>query len=237
MHFQSLAVLSLAAFTIAAPTPAKRQSGPVLADTTYNDISIAGGQAGNAEAEALAVFSALDLQNPGNIDPADIKFLGEVNNVANDAEVSAFNPAVEAATGDEADQIQNGKIKNKVLKLMATKIELEAKQAQGEDVADKLAAETTKLNNNIATDTKNAGQTSIAEPFNAVISGGGNVAAGAANGNNNAASTGSSAATGNISTGEAANGRNGAQNNVAADAVEDAEAEDAGNEDDNNNNN
>lgn len=57
---------------------------------------------------------------------------------------------------------------------MATKIELEAKQAQGEDVADKLAAELKKLNNNIATDEKNAGQTSIAEPFDATISGGGN---------------------------------------------------------------
>lgn len=57
---------------------------------------------------------------------------------------------------------------------MATKIQLEAKQAQGEDVADKLAEETTKLNNNIATDAKNAGQTSIAEPFDATISGGGN---------------------------------------------------------------
>jgi hypothetical protein len=111
MYFQSFAILSLAAFSVAAPTPNKRavvarQSGPVLADTTYNDISIAGGQAGNAQAEAAAVFSALDLQNPENIDPADLTFLNEVNQVANDAEKEAFNPAVEAATGDEADQIQ-----------------------------------------------------------------------------------------------------------------------------------
>ncbi|KAF2845500.1 hypothetical protein T440DRAFT_265751 [Plenodomus tracheiphilus IPT5] len=172
MRFQSITILSLAALAIAAPM--KRQSGPVLADTTYNEISIAGGVAGDAEAEALAKFSALDLQNPENIDPADITFLGEVNNVANDAEKEAFNPAVEAATGDEADQIQNGKIKNKVLKLMATKIQLQAKQAQGDDsVAEKLADETKKLNNNIATDKKNAGQTSIAESFDATISGGG----------------------------------------------------------------
>lgn len=109
MHFQSFTILSLAVFTIAAPTPRAlkaRQSGPVLADTTYNDISISGGQAGNAEAEALAVFSALDIQNPENIDPADINFLGQVNDVANDAEVKAFNTAVAAASGDEADQIQ-----------------------------------------------------------------------------------------------------------------------------------
>ncbi|KAG9194502.1 hypothetical protein G6011_04537 [Alternaria panax] len=180
MYFQSLAVLSLAAFSVAAPTYNKRavvarQSGPVLADTTYNDISIAGGQAGNAQAEAMAVFSALDLQNPENIDAADLTFLNEVNQVANDAEKEAFNPAVEAATGDEADQIQNGKIKNKVLKLMATVIKLQAQQAQGDDsVADKLAEEMTKLNNNIEQDTAAAGQVSIAEPFDATISGGGN---------------------------------------------------------------
>ncbi|CAN9114026.1 hypothetical protein CUC08_Gglean002743 [Alternaria sp. MG1] len=180
MYFQSFAVLSLAALSVAAPTSSKRavlarQSGPVLADTTYNDISISGGQAGNAQAEAMAVFSALDLQNPGNIDPADLTFLNEVNQVANDAEKEAFNPAVEAATGDEADQIQNGKIKNKVLKLMATVIKLQAQQAQGDDsVADKLAEEMTKLNNNIKQDTAAAGQVSIAEPFDATISGGGN---------------------------------------------------------------
>jgi hypothetical protein len=101
MYFQSFAVLSLAALSVAAPTSSKRavlarQSGAVLADTTYNDISISGGQAGNAQAEAMAVFSAL----------ADLTFLNEVNQVANDAEKEAFNPAVEAATGDEADQIQ-----------------------------------------------------------------------------------------------------------------------------------
>ncbi|KAF1938196.1 hypothetical protein EJ02DRAFT_469076 [Clathrospora elynae] len=182
MLFQSFTIISLAALSIAAPTPYKRaleirKSGPVLADTTYNDISIAGGQAGNAQAEALAVFSALDLQNPENIDPADIKFLNKVNNVANKAEDGAFNTAVAAATGDAAAQIQNGKIKNKVLKLTASTIALKANQAQGEDVAAKLADETKKLNNNIAIDTKNAGQTSIAEPFDGAISGGGKIAA------------------------------------------------------------
>lgn len=66
--------------------------------------------------------------------------------------------------------VQNGKIKNKVLKLMATVIKLEAQQAQGQDVADKLATEQTKLANNIATDKENAGQPSTAVPFEATIS-------------------------------------------------------------------
>jgi hypothetical protein len=42
---------------------------------------------------------------------------------------------------------------------MATVIKLEAQQAQGDaSVAAKLAEETKKLDNNIATDVKNAGQ-------------------------------------------------------------------------------
>ncbi|KZM19401.1 uncharacterized protein EKO05_0009051 [Ascochyta rabiei] len=179
MHLQLATITALAALSSALPTLKVRQSGPVLASTTYDAISISGGQAGNAEAEALAVFSALDVNNPGNIDPADIDFLGQVNDVANDAETGVFNPAIEAATGDEADALSAGKIKNKVLKLMATKIELEAKQAQGEDVAAKLEDETKKLNNNIATDKESAGKPSTALPFDASITGGGSTAAGA----------------------------------------------------------
>ncbi|EUC42287.1 hypothetical protein COCMIDRAFT_103885 [Bipolaris oryzae ATCC 44560] len=173
MYFAPLAILSLSALSFAAPVVVPRQAGPVLKDTTYNAISISGGQAGNAKAEASALFSALDLQNPENIDQADLTFLNEVNQVANDAETKAFNPAVEAASGTEATQIQNGKIKNKVLKLMATVIKLQAQQAQGDDVAAKLAEETKKLNTNVALDTAAAGQVSIAEPFDAKISGSG----------------------------------------------------------------
>lgn len=193
MHFQITTVAALAVLTSALPTLKVRQSGPVLADTTYNAISISGGQAGNAEAEALSVFSALDLQNPGNIDAADLDFLGQVNDVANDAETGVFNPAIEAATGADADALAAGKTKNKVLKLMATKIELEAKQAQGEDVSAKLADESKKLDNNIATDKKNAGNPSTALPFDATISGGGNVAAGAGAAGNNGTATNNNA--------------------------------------------
>ena len=254
MHFQVATITALAALTSALPALRVRQSGPVLASTTYDAISISGGQAGNAEAEALAVFSALDLNNPENIDAADIDFLGQVNNVANDAETGAFNPAVEAATGAEADALAAGKTKNKVLKLMATKIELEAKQAQGEDVAAKLEEELTKLNNNIATDTKNAGNPSTALPFDANITGGGataavagNAAAGnnntaAGNNNNTAAGNNKNAAAGNNKNAAAGNDKNAAagndknanQDDAAADDSADDNADDDNAEDDNN---
>jgi hypothetical protein len=70
----------------------------------------------------------------------------------------------------QANHVQAGKIKNKVLKLEATVIKLEAQQAQGEDVAADLATEQKKLDNNIAQDVAIAGKPSTALPFDAAIS-------------------------------------------------------------------
>lgn len=106
MHFQSLTVLSLAALAVALPASLQTRQAGVLKATTFNDISIAGGVAGNAEEEAAAVFSALNLNDLASVSKADLDFLNEVNQVANDAETDAFNPAVEAATGAAADAAQ-----------------------------------------------------------------------------------------------------------------------------------
>lgn len=106
MHFQSFTILSLAALSVALPASLKTRQAGVLQATTFNDISIAGGTAGNAEEEATAAFSALNLNDPASISAADQDFLNAVNQVANDAEVEAFNPAVEGATGAEADAAQ-----------------------------------------------------------------------------------------------------------------------------------
>ena len=97
----------------------------------------------------------------------DIDFLDSVNSICNDAEKEAFNTAIDAADGEEADALQRGKIKNKVLKLEATMIRLMIEQAQGEDVSDKIAAELKKLNNNISQDEDEAGQPSTAVSFDA----------------------------------------------------------------------
>jgi hypothetical protein len=87
MHFSIVAILSLSSIVLGAP---------VLTATTYNDIQISGGTAGNA----------LDLENPENIDSADLDFLNTVNQVANDAEKEAFNTAIEAASDADADALQ-----------------------------------------------------------------------------------------------------------------------------------
>jgi imidazole glycerol phosphate synthase subunit HisF len=106
MHFQSLTLLSLVALSAALPASLQIRQAGVLKATTFNDISIAGGVAGNAEAEAAAAFSALNLNDLTSISKADQDFLDTVNQVANDAEKEAFNPAVEAATGDAAAAVQ-----------------------------------------------------------------------------------------------------------------------------------
>ena len=67
---------------------------------------------------------------------------------AESAETDQFNPAIEAASGADADALQNGKIQNKVLKLtgevQVLKIKLAKAQAAGDDTASiesKIAAE------------------------------------------------------------------------------------------------
>ena len=173
MRFSIAIITAFAASALAAPSAdsklrdllKKRQSA--FTQQSYDDISISGGVAGNAEQEALAVFSSLDMNNLAAATEADIDFLDSVNGICNDAEKEAFNPAIDAADGEEADALQRGKIKNKVLKLEATILRLMIEQAQGEDVADDMAAESKKLQNNISQDEDEAGNPSTFLSFDA----------------------------------------------------------------------
>lgn len=133
---------------------------------SYPQFQISDGVAGNAQAEAAAVFvdpfANVDLTTVPSQTLDDINTMREA---AESAETDQFNPAIEAASGAEANALQVGKIKNKVLKLTAEvqvlKIKL-AQAAQGDtsDLESKLTEEQTKLDNNIATDKKSAGQAS-----------------------------------------------------------------------------
>ncbi|RYO74220.1 hypothetical protein DL766_002963 [Monosporascus sp. MC13-8B] len=147
---------------------AKRQSA--FSQKTYDEISISGGVAGNAEQEALNALSGLDLNNLASATQDDIAFLNSVNKICNEAEKNAFNVAIDSASGEEAAALQRGKIKNKVLKLEATIMRLMIEQAQGKDVADKIDAESKKLNNNIQQDTEEAGKPSTFLSFDASTS-------------------------------------------------------------------
>ncbi|KAL6401095.1 small secreted protein [Ilyonectria robusta] len=139
----SLFTLGFALTALAAP----HSKRAVFSTTSYNDLSISGGVAGNAQQEALAKLSGLP-SDLSTVEKADLDFLNSVNSIANDAEDEAFNPAIDAASGDEA-------------------VSLQAQQAQGEDVADKLEAENKKLQNNISQDEEAAGQASTFLSFDA----------------------------------------------------------------------
>ncbi|ORY63338.1 uncharacterized protein BCR38DRAFT_436577 [Pseudomassariella vexata] len=166
----SLVLATFAAVATAAPLIRNTQlsrRAPVFTAKTYNELSISDGTAGNGKAEALEKLSGLPT-NLATVDEADITFLNAVNQISNDAERGAYNVKIAAATpGEEVLALQRGKIKNKIFKLTATVLQLEAQQAQGENVTAKLTEETTKLNKNIADDEANAGKASTGLPFDA----------------------------------------------------------------------
>lgn len=102
MQFSLFMISAFAALTIAAPVKNDAlKKRAVFGATTYNAISISGGKAGDALAEANAVLDKL----PATPDAADLDFLNEVNQVANDAEKEGFNTAIATATGDAADAL------------------------------------------------------------------------------------------------------------------------------------
>lgn len=99
------------------------------------------------------------------VSSSDLAIINAARETAEDAETDAFNSQIEAASGSAATALQNGKIKNKVLKLFLEVSALQIQQAQGADNQDKIDEEQTKLNNNISLDTKAAGQTSKGVAF------------------------------------------------------------------------
>ncbi|KAK6205877.1 hypothetical protein LQW54_008172 [Pestalotiopsis sp. IQ-011] len=153
MYFSKLAVL------LAAATSAQC----ALTFQKYNDFQISSGTAGNALEEAKAAFPvSSDLASTSD---SDLSILKAARETAEAAETDAFNDEVDAASGDAATALQNGKIKNKVLKLYLETTALQIEQAQGDDNQSQIDAEQTKLDTNVALDEKAAGEASTAVNF------------------------------------------------------------------------
>ncbi|KAH8763746.1 hypothetical protein F5883DRAFT_111838 [Diaporthe sp. PMI_573] len=168
MRFSLFLTGFVASLATAAPSK-KRQAtaAPVFTAKTFSELSIAGGTAGDAAAEAQAALAGLpdDLTT---VAPEDIEFLSAVNSIANDAEVGGFNAEIAAsAPGEDALALGRGKTKNKVLKLTATMMRLAIEAAQGEDVAAETEEEQAKLDKNIAEDAAQAGAASSDVQFDA----------------------------------------------------------------------
>ncbi|OBZ72560.1 hypothetical protein A0H81_07413 [Grifola frondosa] len=160
----AVVVPAFAELVFAAPLHLSRRAF-TLQD--YADFQISDGTAGNAQADAAAVFlTPFDGVDLATVDSTTLS-AKTMREAAETAETAQFDPAIDAATGAAATALQNGKIKNKVLKLtgevQTLNIEIAQAKASNEDTSDletQLAAEQTKLNTNIALDTKAAGQAS-----------------------------------------------------------------------------
>ncbi|KAF4122554.1 hypothetical protein GMORB2_7546 [Geosmithia morbida] len=174
MYFSKTLVLSFAVSALALPTAlqgkAQKRAGVLSASdyANYADFQISDGVAGNALDEVNEKFP-IDTSDLANVDDADLEIIKTARETAEAAETDAggFNEAIDAAGEDteEGEALQVGKIKNKVLKLQLEVLALQIEQAKGEDNAEKLEEEQTKLNKNIATDQESAGETSQSVNF------------------------------------------------------------------------
>lgn len=85
MRFSLFLTGFVASLATAAPSK-KRQAtaAPVFTAKTFADLSIAGGTAGDAAAEAQQALAGLPA-DLATVAPEDVEFLSAVNSIANDA--------------------------------------------------------------------------------------------------------------------------------------------------------
>ncbi|TVY40755.1 hypothetical protein LOCC1_G008371 [Lachnellula occidentalis] len=166
MHFSAPLALLLS-LTGALALPTKRATGTsaaVLTVQTYNDFSVSSGVAGNALAETNAKFP-IDQNNLAGVAASDLAIIAAAAQVSEQAETATggFNTAIAAAS---TTALQNGKIKNKVLKLQTDVMRIQIEVAQGNAAAgSQLAAQQKKLATNVALDEAAAGQAATAISF------------------------------------------------------------------------
>jgi hypothetical protein len=96
-------LITVALATLAAASPIQRRA--VFSKSTFNELSISGGVAGNAQEEALQKLGGLPA-DLSTVEKSDLDFLNSVNGICNDAEKEAFNTAIEAASGEAAAALQ-----------------------------------------------------------------------------------------------------------------------------------
>jgi hypothetical protein len=102
----STTVAASAATATSSSSSSAAAGGDVLTASDYNTIQISGGTAGTAEAEANALFANIDMNNLAAVSAADLDIVKGTHDAAEDAEVNAFNPAIDAASGDAATALQ-----------------------------------------------------------------------------------------------------------------------------------
>ncbi|OAQ60703.2 hypothetical protein VFPPC_14118 [Pochonia chlamydosporia 170] len=154
----------IASTTFALPTALFPLEKRALEFRKYADFQVSDGVAGNALNEVKAKFP-IDTNNLKAVSEGDLAIIKAARETAEAAETDAFNSQIKATSGDEAKALQNGKIKNKVLKLFLEVSALQIQQAQGASNQAKIDQEQKKLTNNINLDKKAAGGASKAVNF------------------------------------------------------------------------
>ncbi|TLS26846.1 hypothetical protein PpBr36_05206 [Pyricularia pennisetigena] len=174
MFFSKTIILALATTAVALPTSHQldKRAG-ILKKEPYAQFQVSDGVGGDALAEVQKKFP-IDEAKIASLDPADLQIIKDARLTAEKAETEAFDPAIAKATGEEKNELEVGKIKNKVLKLQLEVQGIEAELAQTKTLdakekkkkEAKLEEEKKKLTTNIAEDKKNAGKKSKSVPFN-----------------------------------------------------------------------
>ncbi|KAK1972631.1 hypothetical protein LZ32DRAFT_612378 [Colletotrichum eremochloae] len=172
MYISKVAVLfTLAATGFSAPVDTvDRRQAKLLSVQSYSQFQVSDGTGGNALGEVAQKFPVAQIKaNLKGVSKDDLAILQGARVAAEDAETDAggFNDAIAKASGADADALQVGKIKNKVLKLQLEVLALQVQQAQGADNQAKIDAEQKKLNNNVNLDKAAAGKPSKSVAFNA----------------------------------------------------------------------
>ncbi|EXJ87095.1 hypothetical protein A1O3_04053 [Capronia epimyces CBS 606.96] len=163
MYFSPATILlGLVALSAAGPVGTKTRVKRALTARPYSEFQVSDGVAGNALAEVNAQFP-IDTSDLASVSASDLQIIQDARVTAEDAETGTggFNDEIAAAGDADTTALQNGKIKNKVLKLQLEVLALQIQAAQGDADQAKIDEETTKLNNNIALDKKAAGQESV----------------------------------------------------------------------------
>ncbi|KAK6366282.1 hypothetical protein LTS17_010788 [Exophiala oligosperma] len=162
MRFSTAVFLGLLALSSAAPVALKNKRASVLTTQSYADFQVSDGVAGNALAEVNAKFP-INQSDLAKVSSDDLKIIKAARVTAEDAETGTggFNDEIAAAGSGDTTALQNGKIKNKVLKLQLEVLALQIEAAQGDADQAKINEETTKLNKNVSLDKAAAGQKSV----------------------------------------------------------------------------
>ncbi|KAH8658492.1 hypothetical protein BX600DRAFT_514982 [Xylariales sp. PMI_506] len=166
MHFSKIVtILGASALALSAAIPANGISKRALKFRTYDQFQISDGVAGNALAEVNSDFP-VDLTNAASVSASDLAILVAARETAENAETT-FDTAIAAASGTTATALQNGKIKNKVLKLRLLQMVGQIQEAQGNTngVASELTQVSTLLATNVKLDDAQAGKASQSISF------------------------------------------------------------------------